>query len=235
MNDKETATKLFITSQIKTSRNLVENSKYDTDVMGIKFTDGTSMLITYNPNCTGIDGGDTTGNTTGCFGYVADVNAEKSPNVTEKDIISNLPLIKNFGLSFDIQDYKIYLKEDAGYVDNSENGFSEDYWLAAQNKCEEQGASLPTADQLDEIAEKIYSNANCWMDEQYGRPYYQDCDYDIVTSSSLRKAITNSSFDGCVSTWAEEEGFFRCFGETWSDYNDNPDWRRGGTTFFCVK
>ena len=69
-NGKETASKTFISTDIKTTKNLNEKSKYDTDVIGLRLSDGTSMLITYNPDCTGIEAGDTTGSTTSCFSYI---------------------------------------------------------------------------------------------------------------------------------------------------------------------
>ncbi|MCR4880838.1 MAG: type II secretion system GspH family protein [bacterium] len=220
LNGKETASKTFITSNIKTAKNIVENSSYDSDVMGIIFSDGVKMLLTNDPDCAGVESGDTQGDLYSCFGFIADVNGAKSPNANGKDIVSNLPLIKNFGLNFEIIDNKVY-KANAC---DSENicfrpvkgpSYNSDYWLGAQEFCAKKGGHLPSASELEEIADRLFSEAksSCNVtatqdatpdkNGDNGFNYYKDCvDTEKVKQSPLYSLLIVSA-NGTNYFWGD--------------------------------
>lgn len=230
LDGKETAFKTIKTSEISTTRSLVEKSSYDTDVIGLVFADGTKMLITYDTECSGVTSSDTEGNLYSCFGYIADVNADKSPNEWGKDIVSDMPLIKNWGLDFDILDNKIYSKSEFGCVNNPSVGYC-DYWLGAKQFCESKGAKLPTPDELDDMAEKMYGNANCSFSSKNGRIFYRYCN-ESNKNQQLWSFVNGAGF------WTSQDGFFRAFNSNNSDFNNDSNWRKktnDGGVVICVE
>ncbi|MCR4881347.1 MAG: type II secretion system GspH family protein [bacterium] len=158
-NNKVTAQKRFLTSNIRTSHSLVENMNYDSDVAGIIFADGVKMLLVTDPNCEGIESGNTTGNLYFCMGYIADVNGSKSPNIVGEDIVSNLPLIKNYGLNFEIMDNKVYMAGDCDAKNNCYRDVDGNYWQGAMNFCEAKGGSLPSQADIEDMLGIIYGGS----------------------------------------------------------------------------
>ncbi len=213
----ETNSKTFNTTDIKTTKNLYQKAKYDTNVMGIKFTDGTSILLTYDSDCRGIESGDTKGNTKKCFGYIADVNGNKNPNVTGKDILTNMYLIYNFGLSFEITEFAS--PTTFGYIPAGEeteefiskyglqkkSGIADDYWAGAMVYCQDKGYKLPTIAQFEEIAKKLYIDSGVCTEPTSISGDYQAtiCDVSELTALPLWQAITNGGANS-ISLWTNE-------------------------------
>lgn len=173
-NDKETASKVFNTGTISDSSKL-SSSFSDTagDVAGVKFADGTSALMTLKPGCTGPDRTDVNGNVFQCIGYVADANGNRVPNTTGDDLLTNMTLINNWGLSFEIS--------DVGAI----NGYN---WYASKNYCENLeenggGWKMPSYAQLVEIRDAIYGNGE-----------YQP-QYDRWVKANKEKVINHSLWD----------------------------------------
>lgn len=194
MENEETDSKTFITENIRTTRSLREKSGYDSDVIGLKFADGTSMLITYNTGCIGIEAGNTTGNHIACFGYIADINGEKTPNLTEKDIVTNMRLVNINGLNFEISEQSPFTKETY-YNSSSENVTA----LRIQAYCkslDEDGGGwdIISIDEAVAITDAIYSNADCTIDtDAYGTKSYTNCNQDKVLSNPLYITIAGDS------------------------------------------
>ena len=204
---KDSGSKSFSTTNLSTTKSLVEKSNYDTDIVGIKFSDGTSMLITYNTNCIGIESGDTDGNTSSCFGYIADINTTKAPNQTEKDIVTNMALVHQFNLDFDIIDNKLIpqsrVYSDIGYIyDESiiptqwgsnyycQNG--NNYYKRIIEYCEKQGGRLPDMAEVDQISQTMYGKTNSGT--------YNE---DDVIASPLWQVLNGTSSTG-FSIWTTE-------------------------------
>lgn len=192
LNGNSTNNKIFDITQIKKTKDLSENATFESDVIGMKFADGASVLISYKPNCIGIESGNTTGNHYECFGYVADINSSKTPNSTGKDIISNMILSNNFGLSFNIA--------DVGYNMN---------WEESEKYCEEKGLNLPTRLQLIEIAQKIYVESGACPENITNADNLKDlnvCESDIVFSHPLWVTLSNNISSFCL--WGNEPSIY---------------------------
>ena len=159
---------VFEVENLKSAKDFNSENK-DAAVYGVKFPDGTSMLLAYEPNCKGCSSSDipkdaNIGVFAKCFKYIYDVDGSKGDNKVGVDMIGTLsPSNSSFGLPFTIIENKVYHPGDTenGYtwipINNQSNeGYSDDYWLGAQNFCTAIGGSLPKIDQLQLIADKIY-------------------------------------------------------------------------------
>ena len=216
----------FTTADLKTTQNIASvtghNLGYTADVMGVVLSDGAQILITVNPDCTGIASGDTQGNLEQCFAYIANVNGIKSPNAVEKDIVSNINMS---ALDFEIASVGAVGSNTFG------NTGEENYWLEAKRYCEsldEDGGNwhLPDANELTQIANILYKNADCErIETKNGQPGYYTCNSTKVTSSNMWTTIGASS-NGYIILWAnlshdEYRAYYRGFGSDSSDYDFN--------------
>ena len=218
-------TEEFDVKDLKSAKNF-NKSEEDSPVYGIRFSDGTSMLLAYKKDCKGISEGDTQGNHTQCLLYVYDVNANKSPNsyggntgtgsnksdseistmTKGRDIVGNASITKGnaYGLSFemvDIADRSTFGCADATKATGDEHGSSTcDYWLGAKRYCESKGLKLPTESQLTEMAEKIYADAGCILETYDGQPRYKSCtNQPAITSHPLFFSLNAGSDFGVWS------------------------------------
>ena len=86
----------FRTENIKTMSNLASimgvSKKYDSNFVGIVFSDDTRMLIAYNSDCQGPTAIEDTDNYTKCFDYIADINGNNAPNEVGNDILTNISM-----------------------------------------------------------------------------------------------------------------------------------------------
>ena len=202
-----TASKDFVSANLRTTKDLNEKSSYDSDVIGLRLSDGTQMLITYNPNCTGIEAGDTTGSTTTCFSYVTDVNGNKGPNLYGKDVISNIALIHNWELSFEMGDVfypslnktceeikAMGIKTNGKTIQNCSHNTT-DRWANAVYQCAMKGKRLPTQAELQELAAKLY-----------GEPVKIGTTTSLeVTNNNLFQAIKYSGTTTNLYYWSAQE------------------------------
>ncbi|MCR4880449.1 MAG: hypothetical protein K6A44_00645 [bacterium] len=204
---------VFEVKDLKSAKNF-NKSEEDSPVYGLKFSDGTNMLISYKKDCKGIDEGDTTGNTSACILYVYDVNGNKSPNKyggntgagvkkddkeltaadreninNGRDLVGNASITKGnaYGLSFEI----VELAEPSTY-----GYYGADYWLAAKNYCENKGLKLPNKAQVDEIAAKLYIKSGyCTGITSISEGIQRDiiCDTDALTNDPLWKTFAGGN------------------------------------------
>ena len=205
---------LKTTQAIKSATGL-DSPNYNSDVLGIVFIDGVQMLITVDPDCIGIASGDTTGNLFSCFGYIADINSSKSPNIVKKDILTNIPLAD---VGFEIVTMTTPSgsacpsaaydgRKDSSYCyltsaqESSEviakyglrtqlnYSLSGDYWGGAMKYCIDKGLKLPNAKQLTKMANAMgYDENNCGtVTTNSFQPYYQNC------NSAIDRSMINNS------------------------------------------
>ena len=168
-------------NELKSSINFKKN--FGTEIRAVALSNGTSMLLTYNPNCEYINPYDNQADTTKCAVLYYDVNGKKSPNTIGKDIFSlNNPELMDScyklesGLCVALEDIapEAVLMSDPNY-DNylSITGVSEpcigsgqrcggyDNLLGAALACYNMGMRLPSYDELRlEILPYTYSNNN---------------------------------------------------------------------------
>ena len=193
----------FNVSELTNTNNFNDAEDSDAPVKGIKFADGTTMIMGYKPNCsaaTSFDNDASTENAkmTSCMRYIANTapgkksnnyggstSADKLEGSTKAEqqasknsinkgnnLIGNISLTKGnpYGLSFKI-------------VDMAANKT----WDEAVAYCQAQGASLPNAKQLTEMANKIYlvEGANCTKSTIQYDPYYYDCNQSVIEVQPL--------------------------------------------------
>ena len=106
---------------------------------------------------------------------------------------------------------------------------------AVQQICSAQGSHLPTADEANEIAKKIYEadGANCTKDTYNGQPRYYNCKNEVISRQPLRQALgnyiwTQHSLDGDSS-----KTFARTFSDTQSWYLAYPN--NSEVSVLCIK
>lgn len=148
-----TASKDFEAQKMTTAKYLSTNLDDYYDPVGMKLSDGTSMVIVYKKDCTGIAEGDTTGNHTKCIGYIYDVNNAKAPNKLSGDVISNLPLIYPYNLSFELLNNKVYHRGDC---ETAPDGNEVCYEGDIEQFCEAIGGTVPTFEQMHQAQATVY-------------------------------------------------------------------------------
>lgn len=147
-----TASKDFEADLMTRAKYLSTNLEDYDNPAGIALTDGTLMVIVYKKDCIGPAESDTTGNLTKCIGYIYDVNNEKAPNKLSSDVISNLPLIYPYGLSFEILNKKVYHNGDCETVNGEEICLSGN----PAEFCRAIGGTVPTFEQLHQMQTTVY-------------------------------------------------------------------------------
>ena len=210
-NDMETARKNFDTSAITDSKSLSNSfSEVGSKVVGVKFSDGTSTLITIKPNCTGPDRTDVNGNIFQCIGYVADANGNKAPNTTGDDLLTNMALVNPFNLDFIIIGDKYWNRDEVGTAKGPY--YENDYWLGAKLFCEKKGGSLPTTSQLEKIANLMYgenckkdSGRECDFSKTKSTPMYRYLLGETNSTASVNNNATNPDGIPVMHLWSNEE------------------------------
>ena len=229
----------FEVSELTNTNNFNDSEESNAPVMGVKFSDGTSMIVGYKSDCVAASAYDdssdqSSGKLTSCMRYIADVdpkkktkkyggstassqlegstNAEQQANKTSinkgNSLIGNISLTKGnaFGLSFKI-------------VDKATNKT----WGEAVAYCQAQGASLPNATQLNEMAEKIYlvDGANCRKESPIdGQPYYHNCNQSVIEAQPLKQYLGagNAYVWSSVLDVATSSGYSRYFSPDGTNY-----------------
>ena len=153
---------------IKTSRNLGQ-TKWETNIVGVQFANGTNALIAYNPNC---EQDPLSNQITGqnCFAILYDTSGEKNPNTIGKDLRSNSNVTKlGNGCAFEIGDTcyalapfnaePVTLAECQTMIEThgiKACEYDNDYWAGAVKACG--GVSkMPSLTQLGKLADYLYN------------------------------------------------------------------------------
>ena len=205
----------FEVANLKSAKDF-NSQNSDASVYGVRFSDGTNMLIAYEPNCRGYASSDipkdaSIGAFAKCFKYIYDVNGAKEENKVGNDMFGTLTPTKasgSFGLPFTIIGNKSFTPgetyeghtwtcADATIASGDEQGTSScDYWLGAKRFCEAIGGRLPDGGELAQIAAKTHGTVCTRCDEDYeGQPDYS-CDCDGTPGADapeLWAAITNGN------------------------------------------
>ena len=139
-------------------------SDWNTNTMSFVISDGTTVIAAYNPNCPYADPIEDTGSQVACLSMMIDVNGKKSPNRVGKDILlSNATIstcdtpIGDMCWSTDFQPIAIdtskaeYQQYDSNYAYAGSN-----YWAGAKKTCSDMKMSLPTSEQLTQLAQDLY-------------------------------------------------------------------------------
>ena len=168
-------------SKVKKAKNFGQND-WDTNTVGVQFANGVNGVIAYNPDCRQnqfsndvITIGET-GIGTNCFAILYDVDGFKNPNTADKDINSlnvnklagslNCAIELSDGTCFTAPFIPTPLTLAECEAQKGELGISEccpdsfcygkDYWAGAVKACKDMGSSLPSQEQLDQLARDLY-------------------------------------------------------------------------------
>ena len=157
------------TSDLKTAENL-GNSEWGTNTMSFVIADGTTVIMAYNPNCAYADPIEDTGSQVSCLGFMVDVNGKKGPNKVGDDIalkgqisLSNCDNpIGDMCFSTDFVPTAIDTCSDTTWDDHgTDNSYcSANYWAGAKKACSDMGMSLPTREELAQLASNLYVDSS---------------------------------------------------------------------------
>ena len=191
-NGVETASKTFKTNAISDTESLSPSSDYNSDLVGVKFADGTGAILTRNSSCSGPRNDEVNGDVFRCLGYVGFVGNLSKAHTLGRDMVTNMDLLSNkFGLSFKII---ALLTRKKSFYDPIEEGGKP--YNEMEEYCKAKGGSLPSTEQLTEIANKIYlaDGANCKKSTANGQPYYTGCNRTIIMQQPLKQYLGIASF-----------------------------------------
>ena len=166
-------------SKIKKAKNFGLED-WDTNTVGVQFANGVNGVIAYNPSCTQnqFSNNEITINENGigtnCLAILYDVDGFKNPNTEGKDLRglnvtslggSNCAIELSDGTCFTAPFYPTALTKAECEAQKGELGISKchydagddgDYWAGAVKACKDMGSSLPSQEQLDQLARDLY-------------------------------------------------------------------------------
>ena len=170
-------------SKIKNAKNFGQED-WDTNTVSVQFANGVNGVIAYNPDCRQnqfsndvITVGET-GIGTNCLAILYDVDGFKNPNTKDKDLKnlnvtslagSNCAIELSDGTCFTAPFYPTPLTLAECEAQKGELGisgcyYSNDYWAGAVKACKDMGSSLPSLEQLDQLARDLYPGTTIYTD-----------------------------------------------------------------------
>ena len=164
-------------SKVKKAKNFGQED-WDTNTVGVQFANGVNGVIAYNPDCRQnqfsndvITIGEN-GIGTDCLAILYDVDGFKNPNTADKDINSlNVnKLAGSLNCAIELSDGTCFT---APFIPTAvtkaeceqlvAEGYpikecyrESDYWAGAVKACKDMGSSLPSQEQLDQLARALY-------------------------------------------------------------------------------
>ena len=163
-------------SKVKKAKNFGQND-WDTNTVAVQFANGINSVIAYNPSCTQnqFSNNEITINENGigtnCLAILYDVDGFKNPNTQQKDLRglnvtslggSNCAIELSDGTCFTAPFYPTAVTKaecDQLVADGypiKECSTENDYWAGAVKACKDMGSSLPSQEQLDQLARDLY-------------------------------------------------------------------------------
>ena len=222
------------TADLKTASNLGITHRPNTNTMAYVIADGTTVIMSYNPDCAYVDPYSKEGQAgqVGCMAMMIDVNGKKGPNRVGKDIklsegvafstcdnpIGDLCLSTEFAANTAINtcDGSEFLEWDT--TGSSNSYCANNYWAKAKQTCSEKGMTLPTRAQLAQLANAIYTKDGSPLNISYNQN---------ATGLVVKPEYANSLTFGYYY-WSSEQPsgdvisvYRRCFNSTSTDGDDN--------------
>ena len=169
-------------SKVKKAKNFGQND-WDTNTVAVQFANGVNGVIAYNPDCRQNQFSNdviTVGEnriSTDCLAILYDVDGFKNPNTQQKDLRglnvislgSNCAIELSDGTCFTAPFTQTAMSLSDCEAQKGELGISEccpdlycsdrDYWAGAVKACKDMGSSLPSQEQLDQLARDLYPGA----------------------------------------------------------------------------
>ncbi len=162
-------------SKIKTSKNFGQED-WDTNTVAVQFANGVNGVIAYNPDCRQnqfsndvITVGEN-GIGTDCLAILYDVDGFKNPNTQQKDLRGlNVASLGGSNCAIELSDGTCFTapfiptpltlaecEAQKGELGISGCYYDPDYWAGAVKACHDMGSSLPSQEQLDQLARDLY-------------------------------------------------------------------------------
>ncbi len=165
-------------SKIKKAKNFGKDD-WDTNTVAVQFANGVNGVIAYNPSCTQnqFSNNEITINVNGigtnCLAILYDVDGFKNPNTEGKDLKNlNVTSLAGSNCAIELSDGTCFTApfiptpltfEDCeaqkGELGISACYYESDYWAGAVKACHDMGSSLPSQEQLDQLARDLYPGA----------------------------------------------------------------------------
>ena len=197
-------------SKIKTSKNFGKDD-WNTNTVAVQFANGVNGVIAYNPTETCKQdpySNQITG--TSCLAILYDVDGFKNPNTEGKDLKnlnvtslggSNCAIELSDGTCFTAPFIPTALTLAECEAQKGELGISKchdgsDYWGGAVKACHDMGSSLPSQEQLDQLARDLYPGTEITTGVSYGTR-----DNDLAFEMGFLSSASTSSF----WVWSSEE------------------------------
>ena len=218
-------------SKVKKAKNFGQND-WDTNTVAVQFANGVNGIIAYNPDCRQnqfsndvITVGEN-GISTDCLAILYDVDGFKNPNTQQKDLRglnvaslggSNCAIELSDGTCFTAPFYPTAMSLSDCEAQKGELGISEcyydgDYWAGAVKACHDMGSSLPSQEQLDQLARDLYPNTTIYTDltrSNGTRDNDKAAEWGFITSPDSRFFLWSS----------EEYNIFNAYGRSFYSTN----------------
>ena len=204
-------------SKVKKAKNFGQND-WDTNTVAVQFANGVNGVIAYNPDCRQnqfsndvITVGEN-GISTDCLAILYDVDGFKNPNTEGKDLKnlnvtslagSNCAIELSDGTCFTAPFYPTALSHAECIERQSELGITycrdddNDYWGGAVKACQDMGSTLPSQEQLDQLARDLYPGTTIYTDYTTS---YGDRANDLAVSMGFISSPGNTFW-----LWSSEE------------------------------
>ena len=206
-------------SKIKKAKNFGQED-WDTNTVAVQFANGVNGVIAYNPDCRQnqfsndvITVGET-GIGTDCLAILYDVDGFKNPNTQQKDLRGlNVASLGGSNCAIELSDGTCFTapfkptpltlaeceaqKGELGISECCPDSFcyGKDYWAGAVKACKDMGSSLPSQEQLDQLARDLYPGTEITTGSSYGARAN-----DLAVSMGFI-----SSPDSAFFLWSSEE------------------------------
>ena len=201
-------------SKIKKAKNFGQED-WDTNTVGVQFANGVNGVIAYNPDCRQNQFSNDvitireTGIGTDCLAILYDVDGFKNPNTQQKDLRGlNVASLGGSNCAIELSDGTCFTapfiptpltKAEceqlvAGGYPIKWCYYGVDYWAGAVKACHDMGSSLPSQEQLDQLARDLYPGTEISEDSDGTR------DNDLAVSMGF---ITSP--DSYFWVWSRDE------------------------------
>ena len=237
-------------SKIKKAKNFGKDD-WDTNTVAVQFANGVNGVIAYNPSCTQnqfsndvITIGEN-GIGTDCLAILYDVDGFKNPNTEGKDLKNlNVTSLGGSNCAIELSDGTCFTAPfiptpitKAECEQLVADGYpikecyrENDRWADAVKACHDMGSSLPSQEQLDQLARDLYPGTE--ISSTLNERSYGDRDNHLAVSMGFITSLGSTTF--CV--WSSEEyshrdAYLRYFYSTRTSRTYNP---RSNSTVHAV-
>ena len=207
-------------SKIKKAKNFGKDD-WDTNTVAVQFANGVNGVIAYNPSCTQnqFSNNEITINENGigttCLAILYDVDGFKNPNTADKDInyLNVNKLAGSLNCAIELSDGTCFT---APFIPTAvtkaeceqlvaegypikECSYESDRWAGAVKACKDMGSSLPSQEQLDQLARDLYPGTE--ISSTLYESSYGTRDNDLAFEMGFLSSASISSF----WVWSSEE------------------------------